>query len=407
MRRQDELRARAVAARDRVAPLGPDVDLNSFERVGPPDGDASEAELGALGEEERLRLQQAGIDPEGAGRGGSYFQRDAAVLQCGSSQPGVEILPIRQALATCPWVWDYYWKLVDVGTDKFTAAAELELHDGYVIRAMPGSKTDQPVQACLYLAKENLRQNVHNLVIAESGSELHVITGCATSPHLRRGLHVGVTEFFVKEDAQLTFTMVHNWAEDMVVRPRSVAHVAAGGLFLSNYICMRPVSSLQMYPTTVLAGEGAVGRFYSVVVSSPGSEHDIGSRIRLQAPHTRAEIVSRAISGGGRVIARGHLVGEASSARAHLECRGLLLGGGLVQAVPELEGRVEGVELSHEAAVGRIAQEEIHYLMARGLTEDEATSTIVRGFLSVDIPGLPPPLRAEIDRAVTAAQAGT
>ena len=86
--------------------------------------------------------------------------------------------------------------------------------------------------------------------------------------------------------------------------------------------------------------------------------------------------------------------------KAHLECRGLILNGGTRHAIPELRGMVDGVEMSHEAAVGKIAQEEILYLMSRGLSEDEATATIVRGFLSVDIPGRPPRLKAEIDRAV-------
>ena len=86
--------------------------------------------------------------------------------------------------------------------------------------------------------------------------------------------------------------------------------------------------------------------------------------------------------------------------KAHLECRGLLINGGLIHAVPELQGRVDGVEMSHEAAVGKIAQEEINYLMSRGLSSAEATATIVRGFLSVDIPGLPAQLKGEIDRAI-------
>ena len=106
------------------------------------------------------------------------------------------------------------------------------------------------------------------------------------------------------------------------------------------------------------------------------------------------------ISNGAKIINRGHLIGEVPDIKAHLECRGLLLNGGLIHAIPELEGHVDGVEMSHEAAVGKIAQEEINYLMSRGLSQDEATSTIVRGFLSVDIPGLPPQLKAEIDKAI-------
>ena len=221
-----------------------------------------------------------------------------------------------------------------------------------------------------------------------------------SSPHMKTGLHVGISEFFIKKNAKLSFTMIHNWAEDMLVRPRSVAHVDEGGLFLNNYICMRPVRSLQMYPTTYLAGKDSVARFYSIIVGSPGSEYDIGGRIFLKKHGSRAEIISRAISNGGNIIARGHLIGEVPDIKAHLECRGLLLKGGLIHAIPELEGHVDGVEMSHEAAVGKIAQEEITYLMSRGLNEEEATSTIVRGFLSVDIPGLPPQLKAEIDKAI-------
>jgi len=126
----------------------------------------------------------------------------------------------------------------------------------------------------------------------------------------------------------------------------------------------------------------------------------VGGRIFLQKPGNRAEIVARTITNGSRIIARGHLIGEVPEIKAHLECKGLILNGGIIHAIPELEGHVDGVEMSHEAAVGKIAQEEISYLMSRGLDEDEATSTIVRGFLNVDIPGLPEQLKAEIDRAI-------
>jgi Fe-S cluster assembly scaffold protein SufB len=241
---------------------------------------------------------------------------------------------------------------------------------------------------------------VHNIIIAEEGSELHIITGCSSSPHMKRGIHVGISEFFIKKDAKLSFTMIHNWAEDMVVRPRSVARVEEGGLFMNNYICMKPVRSLQMYPTSHLVGKDAIARFYSIIVGSPGSEYDLGGRIFLKKTGNRAEIIARMISNGAKIINRGHLIGEVPDIKAHLECRGLLLNGGLIHAIPELEGHVDGVEMSHEAAVGKIAQEEINYLMSRGLSQDEATSTIVRGFLSVDIPGLPPQLKAEIDKAI-------
>jgi Fe-S cluster assembly scaffold protein SufB len=396
----DELKERAARAAEKKAALGQDINLNEFDDSFVVHSYMADEDLCELPQEEQKRLIMAGLDVAQKERAGTFFQKDTSVIHCHSAQEGIEVIPVRRALEHHDWIRNYYWKLVSVDADKYTAAVELNLHDGYVIRALPGSKTVYPVQACLYLDKEGLQQNVHNIIIAEEGSELHIITGCSTSPRMKRGIHVGISEFFVKKNAKLSFTMIHNWAEDMHVRPRSVAMVEEGGLFLNNYVCMKPVRSLQMYPTTRLEGKDAVARFYSILVGSPGCEYDLGGRIFLKKEGNRAEIVARAISNGGKILARGHLIGEVPEIKAHLECRGLLLNGGLIHAIPELEGRVDGVEMSHEAAVGKIAQEEIAYLMSRGLSEDEATSTIVRGFLSVDIPGLPPQLKAEIDRAV-------
>jgi Fe-S cluster assembly scaffold protein SufB len=394
-----ELKEKAEKALQKKAAFGEDINLQQFDSAPVPHAYLADEELCELPQEEQKRLIMAGLDVTQKDRGGTFFQKDTSVIHCHSRQDGIEVLPVRKALEK-DWIQEYFWKLVPVDADKYTAAAALDLHDGYVIRALPGSKSIYPVQACLYLDKEGLQQNVHNLVIAEEGSELHIITGCSTSPHMRKGIHVGISEFFIKKNAKLSFTMIHNWAEDMYVRPRSVARVEEGGLFLNNYICMKPVKSLQMYPTTYLEGRDAVARFYSIIVGSPGSEYDLGGRIFLKKPGNKAEIVARTISNGGKIIARGHLIGEVAEIKAHLECKGLLLNGGLIHAIPELEGHADGVEMSHEAAVGKIAQEEISYLMSRGLSEEEATSTIVRGFLNVDIPGLPPQLKAEIDRAI-------
>ncbi len=395
----EELRQRALKAADKKPAVGTDVDLSGFDIAPVPHSYMADEELCALPQAEQKKLIMSGLDVTQKQRAGTFFQKDTSVIHCHSAQEGIQVLPIREALKQ-EWIREYYWNLVPVDMDKFTAAVELHLHDGYVIRALPGSKSIYPVQACLYLDKEGLQQNVHNIIIAEEDSELHIITGCSTSPHMKRGVHVGISEFFIKKNAKLSFTMIHNWAEDMSVRPRSVARVEEGGLFLNNYICMKPVRSIQMYPTAHLVGKDAVARFYSIISGSPGSEYDLGGRIFLKSEGNRAEVVARSISNGARIIARGHLIGEVPGIKAHLECKGLLLNGGLIHAIPELEGHVDGVEMSHEAAVGKIAQEEIFYLMSRGLSEEAATSTIVRGFLNVDIPGLPPQLRAEIDRVI-------
>lgn len=400
MHNREQLKKKAQEAIHKSAVLGPDIPLEEFDNTDVSHKYLSDKELLSIPEAEQERLIMSGMDLTETDRGGTFFQKDSKVVHCKSKQEGIEVIPIRQALEKYDWIHDYYWKLASVDTDKYTATAELNLHDGYVIRALPGTKSIYPVQACLYIDKDGLQQIVHNIIIAEEDSELHIITGCSTSPHLKRGMHIGISEFFIKRNAKVSFTMIHNWAEDMMVRPRSAARVEEGGLFLNNYICMKPVKSLQMYPTTHLEGRNSVARFYSIIVGAPDSEYDIGGRVFLKQPGTRAEIIARTISNGGNIIARGHLIGQVPGVKAHLECKGLILNGGKIHAIPELEGHADGVEMSHEAAVGKIAQEEILYLMSRGLTEDEAVSTIIQGFLNLDIPDLPPMLKAEIDRAI-------
>jgi Fe-S cluster assembly scaffold protein SufB len=329
------------------------------------------------------------------------------VLFASSLKDGLEVMSTAEALAKYGWLEDYWWRALPVDADKYTARAELELHGGYFIRALPGARVSLPVQACLYLNREMFSQNVHNIIMAGEGSELHIVTGCTSGRRVRNGLHIGVSEFFVGRGARLTFSMIHSWAEDIAVRPRSGAIVEEGGVFLSNYICMKPVRTLQMYPAAHCAGKGAIARFNSVLLAHEGSRMDVGSRVVLSAPGCRAEVITRALSAGGDIVSRGHLVGEAPGIKAHLECRGLILkGNGSIHAIPELEGRVPDIDMSHEAAVGRIAEEEIQYLMARGLTAEEATSAIVRGFLDIDIHGLPENLKEEIKRAVSRSEEG-
>lgn len=394
-----EIKARAEKSRDKKASLGSDLELSGFSRQG---GEWEyDPDYGRFSPEERLHLLKSGIELTDEEHAGTFLQADTAVVHCQVNQPGVEVLPITEALKSHDWVPDLLWRLVAVDADKYTARAELELDNGYFIRALPGAKVEQPVESCLYIRTDRFAQHVHNLVVVDPGAQLHIITGCTTHPHVNSGLHVGVSEFYVKAGGRLSFTMIHNWGENIHVRPRTGVIVEEGGSFVSNYILLRPVKTVQMFPTVTLAGPEAVASLNSIAIAHPGSEIDMGGRVILQAPHTRAEVVARTISTGGKTISRGHLVGLAPEIKAHLECRGLILAPtGYIYAVPELEGRVAGVDMSHEAAVGRIAAEEIEYLMARGLDEEEAVSTIVRGFLSVKIEGLPPALEEEIEEAI-------
>ncbi len=375
-----------------------DIDISTYQYEGAESGLIQD--LTQLDEQERQQLLMAGVDVSGKDRSGTFLQMDHSSVHCSTCIPGVEVLNIHDALDKYEGLPDYYWQLVDPDKDKYTRAVADTTHGGYFIRTEKGAKVTNPIQSCLFIKGEKVGQNVHNIIVVEEDSELHIITGCAVSHQVESALHMGISEIYVKRGGKLSFTMVHNWGEEVHVRPRTVGIVEEDGVFLNNYILLKPVRSAQLYPTLYLNGKGAVATSNSVIAAPPGSYINSGSRVVLNAPDTRAEIIARTITTGGTIINPGHLVGNAVPSKGHLECKGLILKDGIIHAIPELEASVAGVELSHEAAVGKVAQEEIEYLMARGLDEDEATSTIVRGFLNVDIMGLPEELQQAIDQTI-------
>ncbi|MDD2703368.1 MAG: SufD family Fe-S cluster assembly protein [Candidatus Omnitrophica bacterium] len=402
-RLKNSLDGKAHLARDKKSLFGADIDLRQFrkdpERAEYPSG------INGLTETQSRAALQAGIDFSEEERLGTFLQMDHNVIHAVSGKEDLEVMSTTHALQKYDWLWDYYWRAVEVDADKYTAYAQLNPYHGYFIRALPGAKAVFPLQACLFLKTGGLAQSVHNIIIAEENSELQVITGCTTDTVRGSGMHIGISEIYIKKNAKVTFTMIHNWQEDIAVRPRTGTIVEENGVFLSNYICLKPVKDIQMYPKAVLAGRNALARYNSILYAHPGSTLDVGSRVNLSAQGSRAEIIARAISHNGTIISRGNLRGEVAPVKAHLECRGLIMGNkGNIYAIPELEGCQEGVDMSHEAAVGKIAKEEIEYLMARGLSADEAQSAIVRGFLDVSIMGLPDALKQEVDKAIASCE---
>lgn len=374
------------------------VDLNNFSFTGIEHGEI--ADLRTLDSSDKHRILHAGLDVDSCDSSALFMHMDQSTVHCETRDPGLELLDIKVAMKRYNGLPEYAWKLVPRDKDEFTRSVAENVHGGYFIRTRPGAKIAKPVQSCLFLKADGAGQNVHNIVVVEEDSELHILTGCSTAHGSTKAAHLGITEYYIKKGGKLTFTMIHNWGENATVRPRSVGVVEEGGVFQSNYVLLNPVGTLQMYPAIHLNGRGAVARFNSVIVTPEGSHVDSGNRVIMNAPDTRSEIISRTITTGGVNIARGHIAGHAVPCRGHLECKGLILGGGQMLAIPELDATVEGVDLSHEAAVGKIAQDEIEYLMARGMDEAEATSTIVRGFLNVDIMGLEGPLARAIQDQV-------
>ncbi len=345
-------------------------------------------------------LENTGFDLSKGTRSGTFVQSDHSVVTCNVKQEGVEILPIKDAFQKYSWLKDYKFKSFG-NVDEILNDAENKVSNGYFIYAKKGVKSQLPVQSCLYISSEGTSQYVHNIVMAEEGAELQIISGCATSHRVSNALHFGISEFFVKKDAKISFTMIHKWGENIIVTPKSSAIVEENGIFISNYISFDKVKYLKAYPTAYLNGKNSIGRFNSIVFAPDGSDIDLGSKCVLSGEGAKAELISRTVSAGGKIIARGSLVGKAKNIKAHLECNGLILKDrGLIHAIPELEAHLSDVEMSHEAAVGKVAAEEIEYLMSRGLSEEEATSAIVRGFLNVKIEGLPERLEKQIENSL-------
>ena len=396
---RDELNKRAKDALNKKGAFGEDFDLNKYVKSS--DDIPVFSSPSAIPQNIKETMLKSGVNPDEGSTDGSMLVIDNSIALKNVNDDGFELMDIRDALKKYDWLKDYFWNAVGVDNDKYTAATYLNEPPGYFIRAFAGHNVKLPVQTCIMIGHDQIAQTVHNIIIVEEGASIEIISGCTSGSDVDTALHVGVSEMYIKKGGTLKFTMIHNWAENIGVRPRTAIVVEENGTLINNYVILNKVRSVQTYPTARLVGKGAVAQFNTVAIAQPGAELDLGSRAVLEAPEARAEIISRSITVGGKVINRGTLVGDAKDIKAHLECRGLILGdNGINVAIPELDARVADVEMTHEASLGKVAQDQVEYIMSRGLSEDEAVGMIVRGFLEVGIRGIPEDLKQEIDDAI-------
>ena len=351
--------------------------------------------------------QKAGLETQEKNRSATFFhlnQETVAAKVNDLYEGKVELMDIKAALKKYTWLDDYRWKLVSKDKDEFTKKVAENYSGGYFMRILPGAEISFPLQSCLMITERNLEQRVHNIIIAEEGSKAHIITSCVQHSSVPKAAHLGISEIYVKKNAMLNFTMIHQWSEDTLVRPRSAAQIDDKATFISNYVCMRPVRDVQMYPVAYCKGESSRVSFNSILYGQKNSLLDIGSKAVLSGRGSKAEMISRAISReGSKMIIRGMIEGNNSECKGHLECRGLLMDDeSLMQSIPELVASKKGVEITHEAAVGKISEKEVTYLMTRRLSRDQAVSLIIRGFMDVSILGLPEALNTEIKGIINA-----
>ncbi|MDY0088310.1 MAG: SufD family Fe-S cluster assembly protein [Coriobacteriia bacterium] len=405
--RLGEIRASATAAAGKPAAIGPDIDLTKLGEVTEHDRIAS---LSSLEKQMREVAAGVGIDTSEESRSASYFQLDRTPIYekvAAAFDDAIEIMSTQEALARYPeeMIERWWWRAVAPHKDKYTALVALKQTEGYFIRVKAGRKVAKPIQACLFVSENDVSQNVHNVIVVEDGAEAHVITGCTIHPEVKTGLHAGISEFYIGKGASLTFTMIHNWAEQFHVRPRTAIDIDDDGTYVNNYVMLRPVRSIQSFPVARCRGARSRAVFNSIVYGLDDSYIDLGSETLLEGPGSRSEAVARTVSRDQSIVySRGRLVARTNECKAHLDCRGILLSEGSTQwAIPDLASEgAPGAELSHEAAISPIAEEEVFYLMSRGISHDDAVSMITRGFLDLDIPGLPAPLRRQIDEAIAA-----
>ncbi len=401
-------RAQELLKSAKPAKYGPDIDLNVFNMQVPTHEKVDE--ITELSEGVRDASRAVGTRDDEGHRSGTYFQHDNDVVYLKYTEwlkenlpEGLVVLNTDDAIRTYPWVEKYWFRHLSMGLDKYANYVAANSVGGAFVWVKEGVNVGYPLQACLYMGTDKAVQVPHNFIIAEPGSKIHIITGCTVNPECETAAHVAATEIHVKEGAEVTLSMIHSWGQNFHVRPRMGATVEKNGTLNLNYVLLNPVKSIQMYPTVILKGQGARASFRNLILSRKKSNIDVGSSIIFSAEGTKGEIVSRAVIMDESLIdMRGMLRGNKPKTHGHLECRALLLSdSAIARAHPSLDGRSKETEMTHEAAVGKIADEQLYYLMTRGLTESEATSLIVRGFLDADIPGLPTELQTEINKIVS------
>lgn len=319
-------------------------------------------------------------------------------------QQGVIFLDTDTALKEHPDLFkEYFGTVIPAGDNKFASLNTAVWSGGSFVYVPKGVHVEIPLQAYFRINTENMGQFERTLIIADEGSYVHYVEGCTAPIYKSDSLHSAVVEIIVKKDARVRYTTIQNWSNNVYNLVTKRTTVEEGGTM--EWIDGNIGSKVTMkYPAVYLMGEHARGETLSIAFAGEGQHQDTGSKMVHMAPYTSSSIVSKSVArGGGRASYRGlvQVMPEAEHSKSTVLCDALLVDTeSRSDTYPYVDVRVDDVEMGHEATVSKVSEDQLFYLMSRGMPETEAMAMIVRGFVEPIARELPMEYALELNRLI-------
>jgi Fe-S cluster assembly protein SufB len=327
------------------------------------------------------------------------------------AKQGVLFVSIEDGLRNYPDLFrEYFGTVIPIEDNKFAALNSAVWSGGSFVYVPKGVKVDLPLQAYFRLNLANIGQFERTLIIAEEGAQVHYVEGCTAPQYTTDSFHSGVIEIVVKKNARVRYSTIQNWSNNVYNLVTQRAMVYENGTM--EWVDANLGSKVTMkYPSCYLMERGAHGEILSMAFAGPGQHQDAGGKVVHFAPDTSSKITSKSISkGGGRTSYRGLLkvYKGATHVRSNVVCDALLLDPqSRSDTYPSIEIDEQDVTIGHEASVSKVGEEQLFYLKSRGLTEEEATTMVVSGFIEPLVKELPMEYAVEMNRLIQMQMAGS
>ncbi|WP_248961432.1 Fe-S cluster assembly protein SufB [Sphaerisporangium perillae] len=319
-------------------------------------------------------------------------------------EKGVIFLDTDTGLKEHPEIFkEYFGSVIPVGDNKFASLNTAVWSGGSFIYVPPNVQVEIPLQAYFRINTENMGQFERTLIIVDEGSYVHYVEGCTAPIYSSDSLHSAVVEIIVKKNARCRYTTIQNWSNNVynLVTKRAVAYEGATMEWIDGNIGSKVTMK---YPAVYLMGEHAKGETLSVAFAGEGQHQDAGAKMVHLAPKTSSTIISKSVArGGGRTSYRGLVQIEegAAGSASTVKCDALLIDQiSRSDTYPYVDVREDDVSMGHEATVSKVSDDQLFYLMSRGLSEDEAMAMIVRGFVEPIARELPMEYALELNRLI-------